>query len=357
MTATERRTRSQDALGGGSAKPRVVLQIGHGKYEQIFAPQARRRLAELADVTGPMAAGGDSARLAALLREADALFVGGSVRVDRDLLEAAPRLRWIAATWGAPAQLIDYSEVFRRGITVTDGRRAFNRAVAELALGLYLAVARDIVMHDRALHTPDGAEGMPKEANREASGRTIGIVGFGGISQTLARFLAPLEPRLLTYDPFVPESVLAAHGAQPASLEDLLRRSDAVFLLARPNAQNKALLGGAELDLLKPDSILLVISRSWLVDEAALIERLQAGRFRAAMDVFDTEPLPAGHPYRALPNVVLTPHRAGGTQESYWRIGQALVDDVARLAHGQQPIHNAVIDTASARRQGLLTGV
>ena len=70
-------------------------------------------------------------------------------------------------------------------------------------------------------------------------------------------------------------------------------------------------MGAPELDRLRPDAVLLVISRSWLVDEAALVERLRAGRFRAAMDVFDQEPLPAGHPYRTLPNVVMTPHRAG----------------------------------------------
>ena len=90
------------------------------------------------------------------------------------------------------------------------------------------------------------------------------------------------------------------------------------------------------------------------MDEAALVERLRAGRFRAAMDVFDTEPLPAGHPYRSLPNVVLTPHRAGGTREAYWRIGQALVDDLERFLSGQPPKHNAVVDEATVRRLGLM---
>lgn len=337
-----------------AAKPHVVLQIGRQKYEQIFAPRARERMAALADVTGPVAAAGEVPRLGPEVREADALFVSGGVQVDRAVLDAAPRLRWIAATWGAPPQLLDYRAAFDRGITVTDGRRAYNRAVAELALGLYLAVARDIVAHDRALHTPDGAEGAPPAHNREASGRTLGFVGFGGIAQTLAGFLAPLEPRLLVYDPFVPPDAVTGAGAEPASLEALLRQSDAVFVLARPNAQNKALLGAAELDLVRSDSVLLVISRSTLVDEAALIERLEAGRFRAAMDVFDAEPLPVSHPYRSLSNVVLTPHRAGGTREAYWRIGRALVDDLELFAQGQPPRHSAVVDVEGARRQSLL---
>ena len=80
--------------------------------------------------------------------------------------------------------------------------------------------------------------------------------------------------------------------------------------------------------------------------------RLQAGKFRAAMDVFDQEPLPVGHPYRSLPNVVLTPHRAGGTREAYWRIGQALVDDLERFKAGLSPIHGVVVDEATVHQLG-----
>src|SRR5688500_5648994 len=107
-----------------SPRPRVVLQIGRAKYEQIFSPRARERLTELAAVVGPLAAGEDGGRLPPELRDADAIFVGGAVRLDAAALEAAPRLRWIAGTWGAPPQRIDYAAAFRREITVTDGRRA-----------------------------------------------------------------------------------------------------------------------------------------------------------------------------------------------------------------------------------------
>jgi phosphoglycerate dehydrogenase-like enzyme len=112
------------------------------------------------------------------------------------------------------------------------------------------------------------------------------------------------------------------------------------------------LLGPAELDLLRPESVLLVISRSWLVDEAALVARLRAGRFRAAMDVFETEPLPPDHPYRSLPNTVLTPHRAGGTVESYRRVGDALVADLERFAAGQPLVLNVPVTADAARLQG-----
>ena len=237
---------------------------------------------------------------------------------------------------------------------VSDCRRAFGPSVAEMALGLYLATVRDIVAHDRAMHTADGWEAVPKEQNRGASHRALGFVGFGSNARTLLPFLAPFEPTMMAYDPFVADDVLARFGVRPTSLPELLGASDAVFLLATPNPDNTAMIGPAELDLLRPDAILLVISRSALVDEAALIERLRAGKFRAAMDVYDQEPLPAGHPFRSLPNVVLTPHRAGGTLESYRRIGRALVDDLELLLAGQPLRHTAPVDEATAQRQGLL---
>jgi phosphoglycerate dehydrogenase-like enzyme len=197
------------------------------------------------------------------------------------------------------------------------------------------------VVHDRALHTADAPEGRDKSFNREASGRTIGIVGLGGIARSLLHFLAPFAPHVLVFDPFLSEEAIRAVGAEPTALDDLLRQSDAVFLMAVPTSENRRLIGARELDLLRPESVLLVISRAWLVDEAALIERLQAGRFRAAMDVFEEEPLPAGHPYRSLPNVVLTPHRAGGTLESY-----------RRFIRGDPLAHNAPVTLDVARLQG-----
>jgi phosphoglycerate dehydrogenase-like enzyme len=332
-----------------SGRLRLVLQIDEVRAEQLFAPAVRERLHELADVTGPFDRV-QARTLSPAVVEADALFVPGGLAVTREVLAGAPRLRWVADTSGGPP-LLDHAYAAERGIVVTDCRRAFGPAVGEMALALYLAVMRDVVVHDRALHTPSETEGRDKAHNREASGRTIGFVGFGNIARSLQRFLAPLEPRLLVHDPFVPDVAIREVGAEPAGLHDLLRRAEAVFVLATPTSENKALLGPAELDLLRPESVLLVISRSWLVDEVALIARLRAGRFRAAMDVYDVEPLPPDHPYRSLPNVVLTPHRSGGTFESYRRIGQSLADDLALVAAGQPPAHNAPVTLEAARLQ------
>ena len=124
---------------------------------------------------------------------------------------------------------------------MTDCRRAFHPSVAEMALGLYLAVMRDIVVHDRALHTPDAVEGAQKPGNRDASRRTLGFIGFGGIAQALVPFLAPFAPRLLAHDPYVPEAAIGGRrrrGGRPAG--PARRRAYAVFVLAIPTPANRA---------------------------------------------------------------------------------------------------------------------
>jgi phosphoglycerate dehydrogenase-like enzyme len=339
-------------VSSSGGRPHVVVQLGQARYARLFSPADDARLRACAAVSGPF----DEAlarSLSPAVNRADALFLPGGTHIPRRVLAAAPRLRWIADTSGGPPHL-DYRVAHGRGMTVTDCRRAFGPAVGEMALALYLAVLRDVVVHDRALHTPDAIEGVDKAFNREASHRTVGFVGFGGIARSLLRFLTPFEPRLLVCDPYLPAAAIREAGGEPVELHDLLRRSDAVFVLAVPTSLNRRLLGPAELDLLRPESVLLVVSRAWLVDEAALIERLRAGKFRAGMDVYESEPLPADHPYRSLPNVVLTPHRAGGTLESYRRIGNALVDDLERFARGEPPAANALVTLEGARIQGRL---
>ena len=334
-----------------ATRPCILLQISRGRCEQLFAPVARERLEAVAHVTGPTGPQPPSEALAA----ADVVFLPTGAVVDRGVLAAAPRLRWVASANSAPPRL-DYDAIAERGIVVTDSRRGFHIPVTEMALTHYLALTRDLMLHDRALHTRDGTEGAPHAENREASGRCLGLLGFGGIGQTLARLLAPLQPELLVHDPYLAPGVAEAAGARPVSLEDLFERAQAVFVLARPNPHNRRLIGRDLLARLQPGAALIVVSRFWLVDEAALIERLQQGDVRAGLDVFDEEPLRPDHPFRSMPNVTLTPHRAGGTLESYWRIGQHFVEDVARFAAGMPPQSMAVVDPAAIRRQGLDTG-
>jgi phosphoglycerate dehydrogenase-like enzyme len=197
-------------------------------------------------VIGPFDAPAAAVAAMTRLTAADVPVMGARPQgagLDRDALARAGRLRWIADTSGGPRPL-DYPTAFARGILLTDRRRAFSRSVAEMALALYLAVMRDVAVHDRALHTAAATQGVEKSRNRDASFRTL---GFGGIAQMLDRFLAPFEPRLPAYDPFLPADQLAAFRATPVVLPEFFRSSDAVFVMAMPGPDNANLVGAAEL--------------------------------------------------------------------------------------------------------------
>src|SRR5207302_7419271 len=132
----------------------------------------------------------------------------------------------------------------------------------------------------------------------------------------LKPLLAPFRCSILAYDPWLTDGYLRTQGVTPASLDELVQRSKIIFVLAVPSQANRALLDRERLERIAPDSLLVLMSRSHLVDFEALTEMVTAGRFQAAIDVFPEEPLPADHPIRKAPNTVLSPHRAGGGPET-----------------------------------------
>ena len=124
-------------------------------------------------------------------------------------------------------------------------------------------------------------------------------------------------------------------GVERVPLSDLIERCDVVSLHAPLLDSTKGLLGAAELSRLRDGALLVNMARSPLIDEQALVTELKCGRIRAILDVFDEEPLPASSPLRQLPNVYLSPHAAGHTQDSHWRQGDLIVDEVVRFVRGE----------------------
>jgi phosphoglycerate dehydrogenase-like enzyme len=136
----------------------------------------------------------------------------------------------------------------------------------------------------------------------------------------------------------------------PVSLETLLRESRFVFVLAAPTVENRALLSREYLELLAPDSILILVSRAHVVDFDALTDLLVAGRFKAAIDVWPREPLDLNHPLRQAENVLLSSHRAGSVEEGLWEIGEMVLEDLALLARGLPPQRCARAEPEMIRR-------
>ena len=250
----------------------------------------------------------------------------------------APALRAIVTVSGAWPGDLDYEQCFERGVRVLSAAPAFAPAVAEMALGLALASSRDIVAGDRAMR--DGTERWRREGNVDSFllyGRSVGFVGFGAIARSLQKLLEPFHCSVCAFDPWLTDGELRAHGAEPAGLEALLESSDAIFVLATPTAKNAGLVSRQALERIRPSAVLVLVSRAHVVDFDALTELVLAGRFRAAIDVFPSEPLDPHHSIRAAPNAVLSAHRAGSVREALLGIGRMVVDDLEAVFRGLPP--------------------
>lgn len=254
--------------------------------------------------------------------------------------DGMPSLRAILDVQGVhpPSSSLDYGRCFAQGVRVLSCAPAFAPMVAEMALGMALDAAREISAGDAAFKA--GEESYLHEGNRTTFslfGASVGFVGYGNLSLALQRLLDPFDCQFRAYDPWLPDFFMSEHGVEPVDLEVLLKRCRVVFVLAKPTSENRGLLSRPLLELLSPDSILVLMSRAHLVDFAALTELLRQGRFKAAIDVFPQEPLAKDHTIRRVPNTILSAHRAGSVREGLWLIGRMVVDDILAMVAGLPP--------------------
>jgi phosphoglycerate dehydrogenase-like enzyme len=239
-----------------------------------------------------------------------ALNVRAHAHYTAEILRQCAQLRMISI-WGTGTDNVDLAACRARGVTVTNTPGVNAHAVAEHALALMLAVTRRLPAMDRAVR---GGE-WPRALLVQLEGKTLGVVGLGAIGSRLARIAAPLGVRVLGYSARN-RGQRSADGVQIVPLETLLRESDIISLHLRLAPDTRGLLNAERLALLKPSSYLINTARAALVDRNALTAALQGRRIAgAALDVFYEEPLAPGDPLLSLPNVVLTPHNAGITQE------------------------------------------
>jgi (S)-sulfolactate dehydrogenase len=272
--------------------------------------------------------------LAEALRQATGLIVRNRTQVRGALLEAAPRLK-VVGRLGVGLDNIDMDACETRGVKVYPASGANDVSVAE-----YVLATAMVLLRGAYFSTDDVASGgWPRNrlTGREISGKVLGLVGYGSIARETARRAVALGMDVVAYDPFVPAD--AAVWAQPwgkvspVSLEALLATADVVSLHVPLTAATRGMIGPAALAAMKPGAIVINAARGGVVDEAALIEALRAGKLGgAALDVFDAEPLTSetGAGFRDVPNLILTPHIAGVTQESNERVSWLTVRNVAR---------------------------
>jgi D-3-phosphoglycerate dehydrogenase / 2-oxoglutarate reductase len=256
--------------------------------------------------------------------------------LNRKFIQAASRLKVIGVLRGG-TENVDVPLATQRGIAVLNTPGRLSRAVAECTIGLILAELRNIARGHARLSNGKWDRSFPNTADiPELYRRTVGLVGYGAVGQIVAGFLQSFGCRILAYDPYF------RGDPAPASMADLpslLKESDVVSLHARLCPETQGLIGSPELALMKPTAVLVNTARSGLVQEAALIRALSERRIMgAALDVFDTEPLPPDHPFLRLDNVTLTPHLAGSTRDGFRNSPVLLAGHLARMLRGQRPL-------------------
>jgi phosphoglycerate dehydrogenase-like enzyme len=233
----------------------------------------------------------------------------------RSLVDRLPNLKMFGLT-GVRAGKIELAYMQERGIVVccTDGGPGVE-STAELALALLLAAARRVPESEVSLRAGRFQLGAP--AGFVLAGKTLGLVGLGRIGACMARYGNALGMTVLAWSQNLADERAAAAGATRVGKDELLDRADVVSLHLVLSPRTRGVLGATEIARMKRGAILVNTSRAPLVDEAALIAALRDGRIVAALDVFEREPLPAGHPLLACPNTVLTPHLGYSVLEVY----------------------------------------
>ncbi|MCS6778323.1 MAG: 3-phosphoglycerate dehydrogenase [Geminicoccaceae bacterium] len=231
-------------------------------------------------------------------------------RFSAAILERCPSLRCIVFLGTGAASFVDLEAAQRLGIAVRSYKGYGDRSVAEHAFALMLAAAHRVAEMDRDIRA-----GLFQPKNSiELLGKTVGVIGTGGIGREMIRLCAGIGMKVLAWNR---SGVPSDLPCEAVALDELLRRSDVVSLHLVLNDGTRGLLGRDKLALLKPGAIFVNTARGAIVDEAALVEALESGRIgHAALDVFVEEPLPQDHPFRRLANVTMTPHAAFMSREA-----------------------------------------
>jgi phosphoglycerate dehydrogenase-like enzyme len=294
----------------------AVLDDIHNAYETAAGIRRLREHAEVVVFTEPF---GDPTRLGGF----GALIANRErTRFTRELLQQLPDVRVIAQT-GNHAHHVDLAAAADLGIVIARASGGHSIGAAELAIGLAIAVMRRIPSSDAALRR--GVWDTP--STPVLRGRTLGIIGLGGVGRHVAQLAVAFGMRVIAWSPRLTEAAAATAGASRCDLDELLAAADVVSIHASLTEMSRGLLDARRLALMKPTAFLINTARGPIVDEAAMVAALTDGRLAGAgLDVFDREPLPAGHPLTMCPNVVLTPHLGWPTDAGYEQFAEAACD-------------------------------
>ena len=265
-----------------------------------------------------------------VIKDATALVVRNRTKVTAEIIAAAPKLKVIARA-GVGLDNIDIKAADAAGVVVVAGLGANAVSVGELTLGLALSLLRNIPNHDQA--TRDG--NWQRTPGRELSGLTWGLLGCGATGVATAKLLQGFGCKLIGYDPFAKK----LQGIELTTFESVLKESDVVSIHMPSTPETNGSINAATLKLMKPDAILINVGRGEVINESDLITALKAKVIAgAALDVRAQEP-PVKAEMETIPNLILTPHVAGITNESQLRINEILTSNIAKVLKNESATH------------------
>ncbi len=278
----------------------------------------------------------DPQQLAAAIKNTDALIVRNLTKVNSALIEGAQKLK-VVGRLGVGLENIDLPACAQRNIKVIPATGANAESVAEYVLGTSMALMRSY--SSATVDTLSGAWPRPKYSKcHEIAGSTLGIVGFGSIGRVVAEKAFALGMKCIAYDPLVRDQAIALSGGTVTlyPLEILLAESQIVSLHLPLLPETKGLFSAGVLDNMQEGAFLINTARGGIVDETALAERLRSGRLGgAALDVFANEPAKELSHLLGVPNLILTPHIAGVTEESNARVSNMIAREVKLFLESQ----------------------
>jgi phosphoglycerate dehydrogenase-like enzyme len=314
------------------ANERTIVYLSHAP-EAMYAMLRAHLAPGLRLVT--LAEDDDAERFAAL-PAADAVLVGAH-RLRADYIAAAPRLSLVQHQGVGWHDTVDHAVLKARGVRLAINPLGTAETVAEHALMLMLASMRHLARADSATRRGEWLVNALRPICRNLRGATVGIVGMGRIGSALAALLQPFKVRGLYCDPYVrmPEGLEAALGFTRVELPELLETSDIVSLHVPATDETRNMICAGTLARMKPGAFLVNTCRGPVVHTDDMVEALRSGRLAGAgIDVFEPEPLPAGHPLYDLPNVTLTPHTASGTRDTMEIKLREAMENIARFFNG-----------------------
>lgn len=329
-------------------RPALLLAMGPGIAERLFADRHRDRLAALSR-TDPHLIAHDLAAptplAAAALAEAEVLLTcWGATPLTAEVLASTPRLRAVVHAAGSVKHHIT-DACWQRGIAVTSAAAANALPVAEYTLAAILFAGKRVLRTAQRYGELRTHHDWRQELDGAGNyGRTVGIVGASRIGRRVIELLRPFDLRVLLYDPYVDAAQAAGLGVEAVPLDVLCARSDIVTVHAPQLPATHHMIDARRLALMPDGATLINTSRGSLVDEDALLPEVTSGRLDAVLDVTDPELPPPDSPFYDLPNVLLTPHVAGSLGGELHRMADRALDEVERFASGMpfaDPVHPA----------------